>query len=1238
MKFRVLIILLCWLASNRVNGQELSIASYNLRGNTLDDGDNSWDDRKYLVVNLIEKYKFDVIGLQETEASMVGYLMSAMPRFDSVGVFQKIPTGLMYNTNRLSLQGQGHFWLSATPNVESKGWDAKFERICVWAYLKDNLTGLEFYVFSTHFDHVGTEARTNSVALVKQKINEIAGSKAAIFLGDLNLDQFTTNYLSLNNSGILKDSYNLASVNHEKERGTGNGFVIDYRKNRIDHIFLTNNLRASSYDVLLDTYAGKIPSDHYPVVTKVFSKYNELGDLYRQFPEDFEEANPLKSTYAAANVTFRTGSWLLSNAIVGASYNNDRQTSGLYSVRMAQNNTSSAYLQMNFDVAEGASKVTVQHSTYATDSVSKWQLEYSKNQGATWQAIGPVFTTHQGVKQQATITMDLSGNVRFRINKFALTSGNNGRLSIDDIAIYKRKNTRTETANSVLLAWQFANPTYNGNELSASSSYNHPQVNGALLTRGSGLASANITRGFGATATVATPDASADTTSAVSNNLFYQFSINPKASQQLSLTGIDVRLLSAADGGQVWYWKYSLDGINYKFLAKPFRFNNATTTSLATVYLANIVDLQKISSDKTIYFRLYVNGASTTGKFGIGTSLASTTNDYALSVTGFVESSTMVNKLAAWQFASPQSLGNENTYAASVANNAVTVADLHRGSGLKLTNNSYATPLVLARTFASVATFSSSSNVADTSLAIANNMYFGFSIAVKPSYSISLSSINYKIRISAGGAKVWYWKYSLDGTTFVKIANPIVLAAATDTEGEIQPQLDLSSIKALQNLLPGQNVYFRIYTNGSNISSGTTAIGRSAAGNSNDYSLVVNGTVKDFVVAPKVLAWQFATPQANGNETSTMPSLVDNSLIGVALQRGAGIKNTTNATGDPVLLSRAFASVTNISTSAVITDTVKSVASDMHFKFAVTVKPSKKLSLTKLNYKIRISSGGAKVWYWKYSLDGINFERIALPIVLAQATDTEGDAQPSLDLSNISDLQEIPGGVAVYFRLYVNGSNTSEGTTSFGRSAATTTTDYILSLEGITEDDDALNTLPVQLVFFKGNAVGDKVQLNWQTASEKDNQHFEVVRLTNTLKPEVLTTVNGTNQSNTVNNYSFADWKPLAGTSYYQLRQMDYNGKTELLETVSIKRALTENGFTAYAKNNKLSLSITSDEEIQSQIMVNDISGKILINQPILLLQGNTSIQLPFNYPIGIYIVNIQKRNGEISTKKIIQQ
>ncbi|TZF83795.1 hypothetical protein FW774_10030 [Pedobacter sp. BS3] len=130
MKSTISAIIIFCLYLLQAKGQDLVVASYNLRGHVATGIGNLWEDRKLLVVNLIEKYQFDIIGLQETEADMAGYLINTLPRFDSIGVFTKIPTGILYNKNRLTLQNSGHFWLSATPDTESKGWDAKFERIC----------------------------------------------------------------------------------------------------------------------------------------------------------------------------------------------------------------------------------------------------------------------------------------------------------------------------------------------------------------------------------------------------------------------------------------------------------------------------------------------------------------------------------------------------------------------------------------------------------------------------------------------------------------------------------------------------------------------------------------------------------------------------------------------------------------------------------------------------------------------------------------------------------------------------------------------------------------------------------------------------------------------------------------------------------------------------------------------------------------------------------------------------
>ena len=1066
MRFLLLLLLTTSLIGVSVKAQNLNVMTYNLRGDNATDTGNLWEDRKLMVVTQLNKYKPDVIAFEETLASMAGYLRDTLTRYDTLGFVPNLYVGLMYNTQRLTLQTRGSFYLSATPDVPSVGWDAKFARMCIWAKFMDQLTGQSFYAFATHFDHVGTVARTNSVTLILQKINDIAGTTPTLFMGDLNTSQYDANYITLNNSTLLKDTKNLAVIDDEKERGTGNGFDINRRDRTIvDHIFATNTWKTYRHDVALDLFNGHTASDHYAVVATVGQKANNLGDLYRQFPEDFENPNPVKTSYVSGDVAFRTGSWTLNNAIIGGSSANDKPTSGIYGVRLINNNTVSAYLQMNFDVTEGVSRVTFQHSTYATDSTSKWQLEYSTNQGLTWAPAGPVISTHQLNKQQASFIMDIPGNVRFRINKLGTGATNNGRLDIDDFTIYKRKNSGVPQKTVPLIAWQFGSPASTGAEASANSNVNHQAMNVSTLSRGAGLRTVNgssstisLPGGFAAASSVASTLYASDTTVAINNNLYFQFVVNPKSGQKVSLSTIDARLMATGSTLKLWYWKYSLDGINFKYLAKSYLFKAVPPTSQATIDLSPYPDLQHLGSDKKVYFRLYVNGMDNSSDMvGIGVSNSGTTNDYALSVGGVVEESDSTRRIAAWQFFSPTAAGNEVAKSASLADEAVTVQPLSRGAGLTQTNSNYATPVALTRTFVAVTATSSGATVSDTTTAIANNMYFAYSLKVKPDRKISLSSLDYKVRTTTGGAKVWYWKYSLDSITFKKIAEPVLLPGATNNEGDQQPQLDLARIPELQNIAAGKTVYFRLYTNGSNTTTGTTAIGRS--GTADEYGISVNGTSKSVPTSSPLAAWQFATPLRTGGETIAAASLLDSALSGGVLQRGAGLRGT-DTTGTPYVLHRTFVSLTSAATTTAITDTARAVAQDMYYTFSLAVKPGYKVSLSDLNYKLRVTTGGARVFYWKYSLDGTNFEKIANPRVIPGATADEGDTQPAIDLSGIRALQDIAAGKTVYIRMYTNGSNTTSGTTAFGRSATSTTTDYVLTVGGNTTPVAA----PVKLV------------------------------------------------------------------------------------------------------------------------------------------------------------------------------
>jgi len=180
------------------------------------------------------------------------------------------------------------------------------------------------------------------------------------------------------------------------------------------------------------------------------------GRIYDGFPETFD-AHPTSfkpdynmNTPEVPNnvVTFTTGPWSLTNIRLGDA-NNDRVLSAPNAVRFQQNLTVPVYLEMQFDVMKGASKVGLWVSSYgdANDKPAEWALEYSKNMGRTWTQIGNTYWAVSKVKQYISIPMDITGRVRFRVHKIGNGSGannvniNNGRLSIDNFAVFENPKT-----------------------------------------------------------------------------------------------------------------------------------------------------------------------------------------------------------------------------------------------------------------------------------------------------------------------------------------------------------------------------------------------------------------------------------------------------------------------------------------------------------------------------------------------------------------------------------------------------------------------------------------------------------------------------------------------------------------------------------------------------------------------------------------------------------------------------
>jgi len=252
--------------------------TYNIRYDNPGDGENNWHKRKVRLLNEVQFLEPDFLGTQEALLHQLQYLDSGLVDYEFVGVGRDDGkeagefSALFYNEARYELLNSGTFWLSNTPNEPSKGWDAAIKRVCSYGQFRRKGTGRVVWVFNTHFDHRGEEARKESAKLIIEKINGWTKAEdKVVLMGDLNLRPETEpiQYLSRQ----MKDARHCVSCVVSGSEETWNGFAYDAANagNRIDYIF-TSNLEVSRYAVFSQLINGRFNSDHFPVYIE-FSLY-----------------------------------------------------------------------------------------------------------------------------------------------------------------------------------------------------------------------------------------------------------------------------------------------------------------------------------------------------------------------------------------------------------------------------------------------------------------------------------------------------------------------------------------------------------------------------------------------------------------------------------------------------------------------------------------------------------------------------------------------------------------------------------------------------------------------------------------------------------------------------------------------------------------------------------------------------------------------------------------------------
>lgn len=209
--------------------------------------------------------------------------------------------------------------------------------------------------------------------------------------------------------------------------------------------------------------------------------------------------------------------------------------------------------------------------------------------------------------------------------------------------------------------------------------------------------------------------------------------------------------------------------------------------------------------------------------------------------------------------------------------------------------------------------------------------------------------------------------------------------------------------------------------------------------------------------------------------------------------------------------------------------------------------------------------------------------------------------------------------------------------------------EYILTTAGLTSfssftGSKKASTLPVELIQFTGIRTEKSALLHWTTATEFNNNYFELLRSVDMQKFDVVATIAGAGNSNNELNYTYSDLIPndMNGvTIYYKLKQVDFDGKSTisnfvvLQPSVNATNNIIENAWINSSEELIIDYSTSKNASVTLQLI--DATGKIVYWSQITVEEGTSQYSLTLHGQMkpGLYLVRVTD-GIESTTKKII--
>lgn len=251
--------------------RRLRVMTYNLQYADALEPVGPWSTRRAMIGALMRGLDLDLVCAQEALDGQVHDLERELgPDYGWVGVGRDdggrageyVP--IFFRSARLEILQNKTIWLSETPAIPSRGWDARQARIASLARLRDRYGGRELVVVNTHFDHRGPIARVESARLVLELLRQQPRDVPALVVGDLNTEPNSAPVEMLcQGEPPLRDTYH--ATRHE-----GPGWTSFHRERRIDYILASPEIIVHRHATFPESPSAPHPrSDHLPVVAEI---------------------------------------------------------------------------------------------------------------------------------------------------------------------------------------------------------------------------------------------------------------------------------------------------------------------------------------------------------------------------------------------------------------------------------------------------------------------------------------------------------------------------------------------------------------------------------------------------------------------------------------------------------------------------------------------------------------------------------------------------------------------------------------------------------------------------------------------------------------------------------------------------------------------------------------------------------------------------------------------------------